>query len=234
MRIGSHPLLFAMPSSAAARSPTTDGLLGGDMRATTSQVEASALPSGAATRAPGRDSPAEAGESPVQQRLQQLEVLELSQRDREVRSHELAHAAVGGQYAGSPSYSFTRGPDGRRYAVAGEVSIDISPIPNDPEATLRKMEVVLRAALAPVEPSAQDLRVAAQARLQATQARMELAERRREEAGPAAPAGRTAESDDSARQSEQVQSHSPAPGAVEVYRQMNGLVPAEPRVDLLA
>src|SRR5690606_18669390 len=121
MRIGSHPLLFAMPSSAAARSPTTDGLLGGDMRATTSQVEASALPSGAATRAPGRDSPAEAGESPVQQRLQQLEVLELSQRDREVRSHELAHAAVGGQYAGSPSYSFTRGPDGRRYAVAGEV-----------------------------------------------------------------------------------------------------------------
>src|SRR5690606_14390514 len=165
------------------------------------QVEASALPSGAATRAPGRDSPAEAGESPVQQRLQQLEVLELSQRDREVRSHELAHAAVGGQYAGSPSYSFTRGPDGRRYAVAGEVSIDISPIPNDPEATLRKMEVVLRAALAPVEPSAQDLRVAAQARLQATQARMELAERRREEAGPAAPAGRTAESDDSARQS---------------------------------
>ncbi|MEJ3808365.1 putative metalloprotease CJM1_0395 family protein, partial [Campylobacter jejuni] len=62
------------------------------------------------------------------------------------------------------------------------VSIDTAAVPNDPEATLRKMEIVLRAALAPIEPSPQDLRVAALAQAQAAQARGELAEQRREAA----------------------------------------------------
>lgn len=117
-----------------------------------------------------------------QQRQEQLEIAELASRDREVRAHEQAHAAVGGAYAGAPTYTFARGPDGKRYAVGGEVSIDTSPVPNDPEATLRKMELVQRAALAPAEPSAQDRRVAAQAAAQAAQARTELAQQRREEA----------------------------------------------------
>lgn len=96
-----------------------------------------------------------------QQRSEQLQVAELASRDRQVRAHEQAHAAAGGPYAGAPSYSYSRGPDGKRYAVAGEVGIDVAAVPNDPQATLAKMEVVLRAALAPAEPSAQDLRVAA-------------------------------------------------------------------------
>lgn len=115
------------------------------------------------------------------QRQQQLEIADLVKRDREVRAHEQAHAAVGGPYAGAPRYNFTRGPDGQRYAIGGEVSIDTAAVPGDPEATLRKMEVVLRAALAPAEPSAQDLRVAARAQAQAAQARAELAEQRREQ-----------------------------------------------------
>lgn len=112
------------------------------------------------------------------QRLLQEEIRALAQRDREVRAHEQAHLAVGGQYAGPVSYDYQRGPDGRQYAVGGSVAIDISPIPNDPDATLQKMQQVQRAALAPAEPSAQDLAVAAQAAQQATEARAELAQER--------------------------------------------------------
>ncbi|MEM6825981.1 MAG: putative metalloprotease CJM1_0395 family protein, partial [Pseudomonadota bacterium] len=68
-----------------------------------------------------------------------------------------------GEFAGEPSYSYQTGPDGRQYAVGGEVPIDVSPVPDDPEATIAKMDVVKRAALAPAEPSTADRRVAAEA-----------------------------------------------------------------------
>ena len=61
------------------------------------------------------------------------------------------------------------------YAIAGEVPIDVSPVPGDPQATLDKMQVVRRAALAPINPSAVDRAVAAQASAQAARARVELA-----------------------------------------------------------
>lgn len=104
------------------------------------------------------------------------QISELSARDREVRAHEQAHAAVAGQYGSSPTYSFVRGPDGVSYAVGGEVQIDTSPIPGDPEATLRKAQQISRAANAPAEPSSQDGRVAAQAAQMELQARIELRE----------------------------------------------------------
>ena len=72
--------------------------------------------------------------------------------DRKVRAHELAHMSVGGQYAGAPHYTYVRGPDGQLYAVAGEVPIDVSP-EKDPEATVKKMQQVIAAALAPADPS---------------------------------------------------------------------------------
>ncbi|CCK74565.1 conserved hypothetical protein [Oleispira antarctica RB-8] len=111
-----------------------------------------------------------------QQQQQDLELVRsLSQRDSEVHAHENAHSAVGGQYAGSANYSYQRGPDGVSYAVGGEVSIDVGVIPGNPAATLEKMQLVQRAALAPAEPSSQDRRVAALAAQQANQARAELA-----------------------------------------------------------
>jgi|TARA_B110000046_G_scaffold87527_1_gene95634 hypothetical protein len=111
-----------------------------------------------------------------QQQKQDLELIRtLSQRESEVHAHENAHSAVGGQYAGSASYTYQRGPDGVNYAVGGEVSIDASVIPGDPAATLQKMQLIQRAALAPAEPSAQDRKVAALAAQQANQARAELA-----------------------------------------------------------
>ncbi|MFC3122594.1 putative metalloprotease CJM1_0395 family protein [Agaribacter flavus] len=104
---------------------------------------------------------------------EQQQVKELKQRDAEVRAHEQAHAAVGGQYAGAPSYDYQRGPDGNRYAVGGEVQIDVGE-EEDPEATIQKMQVVRRAALAPAEPSSQDYKVAAEASQKEIAARAEL------------------------------------------------------------
>ncbi len=105
----------------------------------------------------------------------ELQILaDLKARDREVRAHEAAHQAVGGQYAGSISYVYERGPDGGQYAVGGEVSIDTSLVQGDPQATIEKMRTVRAAALAPAEPSPQDRAVAAEAMQLMLQARSEL------------------------------------------------------------
>ena len=75
----------------------------------------------------------------AQQEQQDAEqIKELKARDTEVRIHEQAHASVGGQYAGSPSYEYQRGPDGTNYAVGGEVQIDVAVIEGDPKATIEK------------------------------------------------------------------------------------------------
>lgn len=107
------------------------------------------------------------------------EIEQLKARDQEVRTHEQAHAATGGQYAGSPQYEYTTGPDNKRYITGGEVSIDVSEA-KSPEETLRKMEQVRAAALAPAEPSSQDLKVAAEASQKAVEARTDIAEENRE------------------------------------------------------
>ncbi len=128
----------------------------------------------------GRES-AEERQQQQQEAAEQRKIDELERNDRRVRAHEQAHAAVGGQYAGSPQYEYESGPDGQRYAVAGEVSIDIS-AENTPEETLRKMQQVRAAALAPVDPSAQDLRVASEASQKAAEAQIEIARESTEEA----------------------------------------------------
>ncbi len=106
---------------------------------------------------------------------QKAQIDALEKRDREVRDHEASHKAVGGNLASSPSFSLVRGPNGRLYAVAGEVRIDTSPVPGDPEATLRKALIVQRAALAPSQPSNADRRIAATASAIASKARAESA-----------------------------------------------------------
>ncbi|MCB1938332.1 MAG: hypothetical protein KDE64_03935 [Rhodocyclaceae bacterium] len=108
---------------------------------------------------------------------------QLKATDRQVRSHEAAHLAAAGNLAlGAASFSTVRGPDGRMYAVGGEVSIDVSP-GRTPQETIAKGEQIQRAARAPVDPSAQDMRIAAQAAQMVAQARAELA------AQPTAPGG---------------------------------------------
>ena len=117
---------------------------------------------------------ANGGRTEDELKVEQDQIQELAARDREVPSHEQAHAAAAGQYGSSPTYSFVRGPDGVSYAVGGSVDVDTSPIPGDPEATLRKAQQLRRAANAPAEPSAQDGRVAAAAAKMELDARAEL------------------------------------------------------------
>lgn len=102
-------------------------------------------------------------------------ISQLKARDTEVRAHEMAHLAAAGSYStGGMSFSYQTGPDGRQYAVGGEVGIDTSPIAGDPEATMMKAQVIQRAALAPAEPSAQDIKVASMATQMMAQARVEI------------------------------------------------------------
>lgn len=113
---------------------------------------------------------------------EQKEVTALKARDAEVRRHEQAHLASAGNYArGGARFEYKTGPDGNRYATGGEVSIDTSAVPDDPEATIRKAQVVQRAALAPADPSGQDYKVAAQAKQLEMEARQELARQTAEE-----------------------------------------------------
>lgn len=97
----------------------------------------------------------------------------LKNRDREVRDHEDAHRAAGGDLVRGGSYDYRQGPDGRRYAIGGDVKIDTASTPGDPEATAEKMAQVIRAALAPARPSTTDLAVAAQATAELNRARAE-------------------------------------------------------------
>jgi hypothetical protein len=105
---------------------------------------------------------------------QAAQINQLSKRDAEVKSHEQAHASVGGAHAQSPSFTYEKGPDGRRYAVDGEVQIDVSVVNGDAQATLNKMMKVYAAAMAPVQPSMADIRVAAEALQKMNEAREEL------------------------------------------------------------
>lgn len=94
--------------------------------------------------------------TPEEQRI----LAELQQIDRAVRAHEQAHLQAGaGVVTSAASYTYTYGPDGRQYAVGGEVGIDTSPEAK-PEANIDKGIRIQAAALAPIDPSPQDHRVA--------------------------------------------------------------------------
>jgi len=104
-------------------------------------------------------------------------VSKLEARNREVIAHEATHmAAAGGYIKGAPSYTYQIGPDGKSYAIGGEVTVDMSPIPGNPRATITKMMAIRAAALSPSEPSGQDMSVAAAAAQIEAQAQAQLAQ----------------------------------------------------------
>jgi hypothetical protein len=105
---------------------------------------------------------------------EQKEIDQLKKRDLEVKNHERAHSSIGGRYAGAPHYQYETGPNGTRYATDGEVTIDLTEINKDPQATIDKMKQVYRAALAPREPSFTDRSIASQAQQSITTARTDL------------------------------------------------------------
>lgn len=106
---------------------------------------------------------------------------QLASRDRQVRAHEQAHlSAAGGLATSGASFTYQQGPDGQRYAVGGEVSIDTSS-GRDPQSTITKAAQIQRAALAPADPSSQDRLVASQAAATQADARVQLARANQEE-----------------------------------------------------
>ena len=121
-------------------------------------------------------SPAQA-RKPDGSQLSEAELRELAllkKIDAKVRAHEMAHLAAAGAYArGGASFQYKRGPDGRNYAVGGEVPIDTSKEAT-PEETIAKMRQVRAAALAPADPSPQDLKVASSATAAISEAQKEL------------------------------------------------------------
>ncbi|MDY5115048.1 MAG: putative metalloprotease CJM1_0395 family protein [Campylobacter sp.] len=106
-------------------------------------------------------------------REEQRIVSELQAADTNVRAHEAAHMAAGGGLTSPASYTYERGPDNKMYAVAGEVGISTSQ-GNTPQESLNKAQTIRRAALAPADPSPQDLKVAAQAASMEMNARAEI------------------------------------------------------------
>ena len=132
------------------------------------------------------DEAKEASSAKAEQELsleEQRDVQKLRSRDVEVRAHEAAHVASGGSYVqGGASFSFQTGPDGKQYAVGGEVGIDTSPVAGDPQATAEKARTVRAAALAPASPSGADRAIAAAASQMEAQAMAEITTQQRDQA----------------------------------------------------
>ena len=100
-------------------------------------------------------------------------VYELQARDAEVRSHESAHQS-GGAATGGASYTYQQGPDGKMYAIGGEVSVSMQG-GSTPEETIRNAQAVISSAMAPGDPSGQDLAVASSARVMMMKAQQQKA-----------------------------------------------------------
>jgi len=99
-------------------------------------------------------------------------VKDLTSRDSEVKTHEAAHQAAGGGMTGAASFTYQQGPDGKMYAIGGEVSIS-SPAGSTPEETIKNAQQIVAAAMAAGDPSPQDFAVASSARMMEMQAQQQ-------------------------------------------------------------
>lgn len=134
-------------------------------------------------KAGGRDQAPVAGQARKLTPEDKRVVTRLAARDTEVRAHESAHQAAASGLGGAASFSYETGPDGRSYAVGGEVPVSLRP-GRTPEETIANAQTVRSAALAPADPSAQDLAVAAQATQMEAEARQQQVRERAEGTRP--------------------------------------------------
>lgn len=177
VRAGIMPVDESKPDAAAQNPLRNFQLEENPSRAGKAATGKDATPSGEAGQKDSAQTAtpkSEAAREQEQVEVDRVVIEQLKARDREVRVHEAAHAAVGGQYAGSPSLQYTHGPDGKNYATGGEVGISTSAVSGDPQATIEKARVIRAAAMAPAQPSAQDRRVAAEATQMEVEARTEM------------------------------------------------------------
>jgi hypothetical protein len=111
---------------------------------------------------------------------EQALVQKLQSRDTEVKAHEAAHQAAGGGMTGGASYSYEKGPDGRMYAIGGEVSISTKS-GSTPQEEIANARQVQAAAMAPANPSSQDFSVASSAKIMEMKAQQKLMKQQQEE-----------------------------------------------------
>lgn len=106
-------------------------------------------------------------------------VKNLASRDSEVRAHEAAHQASGGGMTGAATYTYQQGPDGKMYAIGGEVSISMK-TGSSPQETIANARQIAAAAMAAGNPSPQDFSVASSARIMEMKAKQQLARQEQE------------------------------------------------------
>ncbi len=198
----SHSLISALRSTR----PYGPGRRPQESSSDAAAVEQQTGPNDARYADSTQTAPARASEGSGTKQLsaeEKREVEKLKKRDREVRAHEQAHLAAAGGYArGGAKYTFETGPDGRRYATGGEVPIDTSEVPDDPQATIRKMAVIRKAALAPQNPSGADRNIAASAAMKSAQAMRELMQEKGENTDGAEESAGLSSSAESARETQ--------------------------------
>ncbi|MGJ0300875.1 putative metalloprotease CJM1_0395 family protein [Aliarcobacter cryaerophilus] len=103
---------------------------------------------------------------------EEAEVFKLKAIDSKIKAHEMAHKS-GPAASGGATYSYTKGPDGLMYAIAGEVPVEIK-TGDTPQETISNMHDVISTALAPSDPSPQDLSIASKARVIMMKAQQEF------------------------------------------------------------
>jgi len=109
------------------------------------------------------------------------QINDLKARDTEVRAHESAHQAAGGGMVGAASFTYQQGPDGKMYAIGGEVPITI-PAGSTPQENIANARQAQAAAMAVSDPSPQDFAVASSARVMEMKAQQQLAREVQEQA----------------------------------------------------
>lgn len=117
-------------------------------------------------------------ESPEQLKLRNSEELKIAQKIKEMAAkeasvvqHERMHLLAGGSSAGTPSYIYELGPDGKRYISGGEVTFYAGG--GNPEAVAKSSEKVEKAVALVKDPSNADLHAAAVAAATANSAKSE-------------------------------------------------------------
>lgn len=85
----------------------------------------------------------------------------IKKRYDEIYAHELAHKQAAGSFGGAIVIE----KDGNGIPVGGHVAIKMPTLDkSNPDKTIQHADTVIRAAMAPSDPSTQDYRVAAEAR----------------------------------------------------------------------
>jgi len=107
-------------------------------------------------------------------------VKDLTTRDTQVKAHEAAHQAAGAGMVGAASFTYQQGPDGKMYAIGGEVPISVKS-GTTPEESIANARRIIAAAMAPVDPSPQDYAVASSAKMMQIKAEQQLVREKFEE-----------------------------------------------------